>query len=102
MSTLPVVFLVLYVGLDLSSPLWPGALNFDPDDSVDGLHSDQGRQALALPASEPTAERHPAAVRLLPHVKRPPRIAAAPGRSRHVPRSQLATPPDPALSGDDH
>ena len=96
------LLLILYVCLDLSSPLWPGAFNFDPDDSVDGLRSDQSRQDLAPPASEPAAGRHPTAGRLLPRGKHLPRLSAAPARSRFVQRSQLSPPPDPAPSGDDH
>ncbi len=96
------LLLVVYVCLDLSSPLWPGAFTFDPDDSVDGLRSDLSGQDVAPPVSEPAAGRHPTAGRLLPQVKRLPRIVAVPVRSRFVQRSQLSLPPDPARSGGDH
>jgi hypothetical protein len=99
---LPLLLLIVYVCLDLSSPLWPGAFNFDPDDSVEGLRSDQSRQDVAPPVSEPAAGRHPTTGRLLRRVERLPRIAAVTARNRSVQRSQLYTPPDPGPSGDDH
>ncbi len=102
MQRLPVLLLIMYVCVDLSSPLWPGAFNFDPDDSVDGLRSEQTRQDLVPPLSEPAAGRHPTAGRLLPRVTRLSRPAPAPERSRFVQRSRFSTPPDPVPSGDDH
>jgi hypothetical protein len=33
-----ILLLTVYVTLDLSSPFIPGAFNFNPDESVDGVH----------------------------------------------------------------
>jgi hypothetical protein len=33
-----ILLLTVYVSLDLSSPFIPGAFNFNPDESVDGVH----------------------------------------------------------------
>lgn len=39
---------VVYVALDLSLPAMPGAFVFDADDSVETVHSGQGRIAAAV------------------------------------------------------
>ena len=41
------LFLV-YVSLDLSSPFIPGAFNFNPDESVDGVHRRRDPRILRL------------------------------------------------------
>jgi hypothetical protein len=39
---------LLYVVLDLSNPFVPGAFNFDPDDSVDGVSRSREQAPLRL------------------------------------------------------
>jgi hypothetical protein len=61
--TLRRLFLLLffaYVGLDLGSPMVPGAFSFDPDDSVDAVAGDRAR-----PASLPRVASVPASVALI-------------------------------------
>jgi hypothetical protein len=38
---LPALAFVLYLGADLANPLMPGALTFDPTDSVDAVHAER-------------------------------------------------------------
>ena len=46
----------LYVTLDLANPFMPGAFNFNPDDSVDGvrLHHEVFRSRLAVILTPPS------------------------------------------------
>ena len=48
-----ILVIAIYVGLDLANPFMPGAFIFDPEQSVEGVHGERGRQqfvALAAPA----------------------------------------------------
>jgi hypothetical protein len=51
-----VLLLGLYVSLDLANPLMPGAFNFNPDDSVDGVcvHCEVFRSRLAAISTPPS------------------------------------------------
>lgn len=96
-----IALLLFYITLDLSCPLLPGAFNFNPDRSVDGLSSDQGRHDLPPPAvSEPS----PVARTGLQAESRRLVFASAPvshpPRTR-VPRSHRGAP-DPGGSTEDH
>jgi hypothetical protein len=65
-----VLVIAIYVGLDLANPFMPGAFIFDPEQSVEGVHGERGRQqlvALATPAvpraqTDATPPRRPATV----------------------------------------
>lgn len=94
--------LLIYVTLDFSNPLMPGAVNFDADDSVDGVHAERVRadryQTVAVPApillvaATLDSDQVP---RLLPEPR---------ARDRELPavRRDLRRPPDPASPADDH
>jgi hypothetical protein len=94
--------LLIYVTLDFSNPLMPGAVNFDADDSVDGVHGERVRpdryETVAVPApllfasATPDSDQVP---RLLPEPR---------ARDRELPavRRDLRRPPDPASPADDH
>lgn len=51
-----ILLLGLYVSLDLANPFMPGAFNFNPDDSVDGvcLHYEVFRSRLAVIPTPPS------------------------------------------------
>jgi len=49
-----VLAVLVYVVIDFGNPLIPGAVSFDVDQSVDGLHADRGRAATPV-AAEPCA-----------------------------------------------
>jgi hypothetical protein len=51
------LLLVLYVGLDLANPFMPGAFNFDPDESFEGVHVQIHviRPQFAVVSSAPSA-----------------------------------------------
>ena len=45
------LLLLLYVGADFSNPMMPGAVSFDPTDSVDGIRARAAVAALAPPVA---------------------------------------------------
>lgn len=92
-----------YLCLDFANPMIPGAVSFEPDESVEGVWGDRGRcDAAAL--------RPPPALASV-QVEPPPGLPAArprrlvpstrPERPGHLGRSRL-TPSDTAASADDH
>lgn len=42
-SRVLVLLVLVYVSLDFANPLMPGAVSFDADDSVEGVHADRFR-----------------------------------------------------------
>jgi hypothetical protein len=94
--------LLIYIGLDFSNPLMPGAVNFDADDSVDGVHAERVRadryETVAVPA--------PTRLVLAPlDSDQAPRLSPEPRtRDRELPvvRRDLRRPPDPGPPADDH
>ncbi len=54
---LPAVAFVLYVALDLSNPLMPGAFDFNPDKSVDAAQASVAHRAQTTPAQSAVPER---------------------------------------------
>ena len=84
------LLLAVYVSLDFSNPMMPGAVSFDTTDSVEGRRADRGREAEVeagashLPAVAPL--RHAAVVPAVTGRARPaPR--GAPVWQAHLPRS---------------
>jgi hypothetical protein len=64
------LLLAIYVSLDVSSPLMPGALCFDVEDSVEARRTDPvrsyaGISALSLVPSEPLTQVEPSVARNL-------------------------------------
>jgi hypothetical protein len=51
-----ILMIAIYVGLDLANPFMPGAFIFDPEQSVEGVHGERGRQQFAALAT-PTVPR---------------------------------------------
>ena len=45
-----ILVIAIYVGLDLANPFMPGAFIFDPEQSVDGVHGERGRQQFVAQA----------------------------------------------------
>jgi hypothetical protein len=93
------LFVVLYVGLDLSNPMIEGAFRFDPGDSIEGVRAERVRDDAASVAAIPAPDRvtvDPAPappmlrqqasvgpiVALRQHVRRSPR---SPGDRDHAP-----------------
>ncbi|MEX2146133.1 MAG: hypothetical protein WED01_03880 [Candidatus Rokuibacteriota bacterium] len=72
------LLLAVYVSLDFSNPMMPGAVSFDTADSVEGWRADRGREAEA----DAGASRLPA-VALLRHAAGAPAVS---GRARSAPR----------------
>ena len=56
-----ILLLGLYVSLDLANPFMPGAFNFNPDDSVDGvrLYQEVFRSRLAVIPTPPSIRDAP-------------------------------------------
>lgn len=102
-SRLAVLFFLLYVGLDFSSPLIPGAVSFDPDESVEGVRT--GR--VAAPDEGAGTRPAPAPARLQPLRLERPAPVRPPGpdgpRERLVRIRRTPAPaPASARSSDDH
>ncbi|HEV8640464.1 MAG TPA: hypothetical protein VGV13_05140 [Methylomirabilota bacterium] len=97
------VLLFLYVALDFSNPLMPGAVSFDADDSVEGVRAERPRiddqDAIGVPTLPP---------RLIapePGHPLPSRWVSRRGRSHHrifVPTLVHASPPERRSSLEDH
>ena len=95
-----VLVVLVYVSLDLGNCWMPGAFNFDPDASVDGIPTRSIRTAassavtsappLAV-AATPSAPAERAAVRREP-VREPRDWATLPRRAQHT---SLDAPPPP-------
>jgi hypothetical protein len=96
------LLVALYVSLDVSNPMMPGALGFGIEESVDVVQSDrfrgQDHAALVPPAPEPRRLDPPdrSATALRPAAPGTPRV-----RQAHVTRSQPSSPA-PASPSDDH
>jgi hypothetical protein len=90
-----ILAIVVYVGLDLTNPFMPGAFIFDPEQSVEGVHAEGGRQHLASPAG-PRVEA--ATVRPVP----PRHFAPLTRRWRAEPRPAHVPAFDPPPLSEDH
>jgi hypothetical protein len=95
--------LILYVSLDFANPMMPGAVSFDPDDSVEAIRPDRSRvDGDAAPAPPgPAAERLEPS-RLVRLAARPAPGIVPPRRAPVLPRLRPARSPDPAPGSDDH
>jgi hypothetical protein len=81
--------LVLYVGLDFANPLMPGAMEFDVEDTVDGLRASR----VQPDGARATLVAAPRADCLGPPLPRSQRAAVV----RTAPVAALAPPPRHAL-----
>ncbi|HBH01064.1 MAG TPA: hypothetical protein DDZ42_03920 [Candidatus Rokubacteria bacterium] len=99
-SRLAILFVLLYVAFDFANPLMPGAVSFDPDDSVEAVRASQAgagdAAVVAVPPRAPERLQAPAGARPLARVAsavRPPRE-----RLGHLWRApaRLAAPPQPS------
>lgn len=78
------LLVLCYVSLDLSSPFVPGAFNFNPDESVDGVcrhHEDAAHGFTAARDTSPLAR-----VETRPAVHPPASTIASAGRPRFLNR----------------
>jgi hypothetical protein len=97
------LLLAVYVSLDFSNPMMPGAVRFDADDSVEGRRADRGREADAdasaarLPAAAPRASAA-AAPAVMGRARPAPR--GTPVWQPHVPRSYPSASSSTAPSED--
>ncbi len=98
-----VLLLVIYVGLDFANPMMPGAVNFDPGDSVEAIHAERGRlpESPVATAPDPAAgpvEPPPMAdtVGMRPIVAVPRATPILAGPPPH------AAPPEPSAVPDPH
>ena len=86
-----ILMIAIYVGLDLANPFMPGAFTFDPEQSVEGVQGERGRQqvvALGTPAA-PRVQTD----RTLTPPRRPAPVVRkwfAEPRPAHVPGSDLS------------
>ena len=70
---LPALAFIVYVALDLSNPLMPGAFNFNPDNSVDAAQAPGAQRAHTAPAPCAVPEHdRPCAGARRPAVRRAP------------------------------
>jgi hypothetical protein len=97
------LLLLLYVTMDFSNPHMPGALTFDAQDSVEGVHAERGRSgppvATVPPAPRPAA---PLADSRSSFARRVPPGAGQPRRWRagHAGRTPVLA--SPAGGSEDH
>lgn len=93
-----VLLLFLYVALDFSNPLMPGAVNFGAEESVEGVRAER-RLAPDLPDVRPaTPAPEPAAPAVEPADARPPgprpvRVTWLPASRRTPVHARDAAPP---------
>lgn len=97
--------LLLYVFLDFSNPMIPGAVSFDPEECTDGIGTARGAGAWAVKLVAPLPVRSVEALEQQPPA-RPGRRAASVVSELHpwlaqVRRAQAA-PADPASTSEDH
>ena len=94
--------LLLYVTLDFSNPMMPGAVSFDPDDCVEAVRA--GR--LTTPADAVAAVPAPAPSRFEPVrravLPRAPVMSPAPPRERPAHAWRTPAPPPAPDRSDDH
>jgi hypothetical protein len=103
MVRLLVAALLAYLAVDLSSPVIPGAFEFDPARSAEGVRG--ARLLPNPPAIAPAADppRTPAPrVATTPRPGQRVRPAPAVGPRRPLERAHLPPSPAPAAPGDDH
>lgn len=96
------LIVVVYVSLDVSNPMMPGALMFGVENSVEARQADRfrghddGAPLPLAPGAEPLAPEERAVTR-----SRTPAPAMPCGRQAHVTRSHPSLPA-PAPSPEDH
>ena len=102
-SRILVALVMLYVGVDFSTPMLPGAFSFDPDDSVDGSYAGQTRQDVTEQSPRDAASTaralDPRPVGVV--AAKSPRLVRVAGPPTHVSRSHLDGRATPAPD-DDH
>lgn len=98
-----VLLLLVYVAVDFANPLMPGAVSFNPDDSVEGVRASQARvgdaPVMAVPPRGPDRLQTPASGRPIARVE--PVIPPPRERLGHRLRAP-APPPASAQSSEDH
>jgi hypothetical protein len=93
------LLIALYVGLDLANPLMPGALRFNPDESVDAMQWVRDLRA-PIAAVRPRIDASRVAADLT-SAPRPPRAVPGPAREWLVQeREGHVVAPDPPASED--
>ena len=97
------LLLILYVSLDFANPMMPGAVSFDPDDSVEAVRPDRSRaDGDAAPEAPGPAPERPEPGLLVRLAARPAPGIVPPRRAPVLPRFRPARSPDPAPGSDDH
>ena len=93
-----ILAIAIYVGLDLTNPFMPGAFLFDPEQTVEGVHSDRGRQHLVVLTAPAAPQVGAETMRPAPPRPSPPAAGRwfAKPRPAHVPAS------DPPPLSEDH
>jgi hypothetical protein len=74
-----ILLVLLYLVLDFANPHMPGAVSFDPDESIDGVRVERDRQAWSPRGVVPA----PLSTRLMPTIASrdtAPRAAPTPSR----------------------
>ena len=100
-SRLAILFFLLYVAFDFANPLMPGAVSFDPNDSVEAVRASQARAGAATVATVPrTPERLRAPGEARPVVRAEPVILPPRERLGHRRRAPAPAPPPPQASED--
>jgi hypothetical protein len=93
--------LLLYLVLDFGNPLIEGAVSFDPDESVDGVHRSGALQHLVTAPAPQPAHVEPAVeaatLGLAPRPDPSPLV-----RSVRLPHRVHLQPPEASRSSDDH
>jgi hypothetical protein len=94
--------ILIYVTLDFANPLMPGAVNFDAEDSVDGVHAERVRADRFETINAVTPALFHAAIVESERISRPVVALERSDREPSVVRRTPARPPEPASPGDDH
>jgi hypothetical protein len=100
---LPFVFLLLYVLLDFSNPLMPGAVNFDADGSIEGVPHHRSGVSTRVAVSSPAKRDVRPSDSVVRRVNRPGPVRPAPIEWILDARHAQATATDlPASPTEDH
>lgn len=101
-SRLTLLLLLFYVALDFSNPLIPGAVSFDPDESVEGVRA--GRVAAPAATAARLAPAPPRLQAVLLERPVPARVSGTDALDRRPPRKRRTPAPvqASALSSEDH
>jgi hypothetical protein len=97
------LLVAIYVSLDVSNPMMPGALTFGVEQSVEARQADrfrgQAHEAAPIPRAPEPERLDPADRSVTP--RRLPAPETLTSRQHHVARSQLSLPA-PVSSSEDH